>query len=59
VQFVQVVVSPVAKHEPALRVPAAQVVHGVHAAAPATDQLTPATQPAHTLSVVAEQAEAR
>jgi len=59
VQFVQVVVSPVDVHEPALRVPAAQTVQGVHAVALAADQLTPAVQVEHLVLAVVEHVEER
>jgi len=46
-------------HEPALRVPAAQTVQGVHKVALAADQPTPAVQGVQTALVVAVQVEER
>jgi hypothetical protein len=59
VQAVQVVVSAVAVHVPPRLVPAAQVVQGVQAAAPAADQLTPAVHAEHLVLDVAEHAAER
>ena len=55
----QVVVSAVAVHEPALRVPAAQVVQGAQAVALVADQLTPAVQAEHLVLAVVEHVEER
>jgi hypothetical protein len=59
VQFVHTTLAVVV-HAAALRlVPAAQVVQGEQAVAPAADQLTPAVHVEHTAFVVAVQAEDR